>query len=72
MTAKIIDGRTIAARVRAEWKERACRLKEKGVLPGLAVIIVGDNPASKVHVRNKVKDGARGGTAERTGVNRKS
>jgi methylenetetrahydrofolate dehydrogenase (NADP+)/methenyltetrahydrofolate cyclohydrolase len=55
MTAKIIDGRTIAARVRAEWKERADRLKEKGVLPGLAVIIVGDNPASKVYVRNKVK-----------------
>jgi methylenetetrahydrofolate dehydrogenase (NADP+)/methenyltetrahydrofolate cyclohydrolase len=55
MTAKIIDGKSIAEKVRAEWKQRASILKEKGILPGLAVIIVGDNPASKVYVRNKVK-----------------
>ena len=55
MTAKIIDGRTIAQEVRAEWKIRADELKARGTTPGLAVIIVGDDPASKVYVANKVK-----------------
>lgn len=55
MTAQIIDGKRIAEQVRGEWKQRADALKAQGVLPGLAVIIVGDNPASKVYVRNKVK-----------------
>lgn len=55
MTAKIIDGKAIAKTVREEWKQRAAALKEKGILPGLAVIIVGDNPASKVYVRNKIR-----------------
>ena len=55
MTAKIIDGKAISEAVRKEWKERVDRLKEKGVLPGLAVIIVGDNPASKLYVSNKIK-----------------
>lgn len=54
MVAKIIDGKQIAEQVRSEWKKRADVLKSQGVLPGLAVIIVGDNPASKVYVRNKV------------------
>jgi len=61
MTAKIIDGNAIAKVVRAQWKERAERLKSKGVVPGLAVIIVGDNPASQVYVRNKVKACAEAG-----------
>ncbi|MDZ7736663.1 MAG: bifunctional methylenetetrahydrofolate dehydrogenase/methenyltetrahydrofolate cyclohydrolase FolD [Gammaproteobacteria bacterium] len=55
MTAQIIDGKAIAEEVRHEWKARADALKAQGVLPGLAVIIVGDNPASKVYVRNKVQ-----------------
>ncbi|MFZ5522525.1 MAG: bifunctional methylenetetrahydrofolate dehydrogenase/methenyltetrahydrofolate cyclohydrolase FolD [Pseudomonadota bacterium] len=55
MTAKIIDGKTIAQQVRAEWKVRADALKARGVTPGLAVIIVGEDPASKVYVANKVK-----------------
>ncbi|MCS3903420.1 methylenetetrahydrofolate dehydrogenase (NADP+)/methenyltetrahydrofolate cyclohydrolase [Methylohalomonas lacus] len=55
MTAQIIDGKAIAEQVRGEWKKRADALKAQGVLPGLAVIIVGDNPASKVYVRNKVR-----------------
>ncbi len=55
MTAKIIDGRAIAQEVRAEWKVRADELKVRGTTPGLAVIIVGDDPASKVYVANKVK-----------------
>ncbi len=55
MTAQIIDGKTIAQQVRAEWKERADALKARGITPGLAVIIVGEDPASKVYVANKVK-----------------
>ena len=55
MTARIIDGKTIAQEVRAEWKVRADALKARGIIPGLAVIIVGEDPASKVYVANKVK-----------------
>lgn len=55
MTAQIIDGKAIAIKVREDWKHRASRLKEQGILPGLAVVIVGDNPASQVYVRNKVR-----------------
>jgi methylenetetrahydrofolate dehydrogenase (NADP+)/methenyltetrahydrofolate cyclohydrolase len=55
MTAQIIDGKTIAQEVRAEWKVRADALKAHGVTPGLAVILVGEDPASKVYVANKVK-----------------
>jgi methylenetetrahydrofolate dehydrogenase (NADP+)/methenyltetrahydrofolate cyclohydrolase len=55
MTAKIIDGKAIAQEVRAEWKQRAAALRARGVTPGLAVIIVGEDPASKVYVANKVK-----------------
>jgi methylenetetrahydrofolate dehydrogenase (NADP+)/methenyltetrahydrofolate cyclohydrolase len=55
MTAQIIDGKTIAQQVRAEWKTRADALKVRGITPGLAVIIVGEDPASKVYVANKVK-----------------
>jgi len=55
MTAKIIDGNAVARHVRSEWKKRVETLKSVGVIPGLAVIIIGDNPASRVYVRNKVK-----------------
>ena len=55
MTAQIIDGKAIAQEVRAEWKERADALKARGITPGLAVIIVGEDPASRVYVANKVK-----------------
>lgn len=50
-----MDGNALAGEVRAEWKIRAARLTEKGVQPGLAVVIVGDNPASSIYVRNKAK-----------------
>ncbi len=55
MTAKIIDGKAIAQEVRMEWKVRADGLIARGVTPGMAVIIVGNDPASKVYVANKVK-----------------
>ena len=55
MTARIIDGKAISQEVRGEWKLRAEALKARGVTPGLAVIIVGEDPASKVYVGNKIK-----------------
>jgi methylenetetrahydrofolate dehydrogenase (NADP+)/methenyltetrahydrofolate cyclohydrolase len=55
MTAKIIDGKAIAQKVRADWKGRVAKLRSLGVVPGLAVIIVGENPASKVYVRHKTQ-----------------
>src|SRR5580698_9102780 len=56
MAAKIIDGKAVAAQMRAECRERTRALTERtGVVPGLAVILVGENPASVVYVRNKVR-----------------
>lgn len=55
MTAQIIDGKAISKRLRVEFKTRVEKLVAQGVSPGLAVIIVGDNPASKVYVGNKIK-----------------
>jgi len=55
MVAKVIDGHAVARQVRAECREQTMALAERGVIPGLAVIIVGDNAASKVYVSNKVK-----------------
>ena len=55
MTAQLIDGKALAAQVRSEITQRVATLKAQGVTPGLAVILVGDNPASQVYVRNKVK-----------------
>lgn len=53
--AQIIDGKQIAAQVKAGVAEDAAQLKEQGVVPGLAVVIVGDDPASRVYVNNKKK-----------------
>ncbi len=55
MTAKIIDGIAIAREVRIGIAARAAVLKSHGVLPALTVIMVGDDPASAVYVRNKVR-----------------
>jgi len=55
MTASIIDGAAVAHRVRDELAVRVSALKARGVTPGLAVVIVGENPASQVYVRNKVR-----------------
>ncbi len=55
MSAKIIDGKAIAAKIREEQKQRILRLQQQhGVRPGLAVILVGNDPGSQVYVRNKV------------------
>ena len=55
MTAQIIDGTALSQQIRAQVAERAAALTARGTKPGLAVILVGDDPASAVYVRNKVK-----------------
>ncbi|MCV0438850.1 MAG: bifunctional methylenetetrahydrofolate dehydrogenase/methenyltetrahydrofolate cyclohydrolase FolD [Hydrogenophaga sp.] len=55
MTAQLIDGNALSRQLRADVSARVAALKAKGITPGLAVILVGDNPASQVYVRNKVK-----------------
>ncbi len=55
MTARIIDGKALAKTLRGKFRERVDDLLAKGLRPGLAVILVGENPASKVYVGNKVK-----------------
>ena len=55
MTAQLIDGNALSRQLRADVSARVTALKAKGITPGLAVILVGDNQASQVYVRNKVK-----------------
>ncbi len=61
MMAQLIDGNALSTRLRAEVAQRALALKARGITPGLAVVLVGDNPASQVYVRNKVKACEAGG-----------
>lgn len=53
MAAKIIDGKQVAADMRAELKEKVAKLKTEGIVPGLAVVLVGEDPASKSYVTAK-------------------
>lgn len=53
--AQLIDGNALAKQLRSSVAERTAALKARGITPGLAVVLVGDNPASQVYVRNKVK-----------------
>src|SRR3954471_19187078 len=55
MPAQLIDGNAIAAKVRGEWKSRVTELATHGVVPGLAVVVVGEDAASKVYVGRKIK-----------------
>ncbi|MDD3516040.1 methylenetetrahydrofolate dehydrogenase (NADP+)/methenyltetrahydrofolate cyclohydrolase [Aminivibrio pyruvatiphilus] len=55
MTARILDGKKLSAEIRASVKEETAFLREKGIVPGLAVVLVGDDPASKVYVGQKEK-----------------
>ena len=55
MAAKIIDGKALAARIRGELAIEAKQLSERGCQPGLAVVLVGEDPASQIYVRNKTK-----------------
>ena len=65
MAASIIDGAAVAHRVRDELAVRVSALKGKGITPGLAVVIVGENPASQVYVRNKVRTAQGRGSSPR-------
>lgn len=53
--AKLLKGKEVSDRIKDELKEEITKLKERGINPGLAVILVGDDPASKVYVSNKKK-----------------
>jgi methylenetetrahydrofolate dehydrogenase (NADP+) / methenyltetrahydrofolate cyclohydrolase len=55
VTARILDGKRVALEIRAEVKEKAKPLVARGVVPGLAAVLVGDDPASKLYVRSKTK-----------------
>ena len=65
MAAQILDGKSLAALVRAGVKARVERLSQRGIRPGLGVILAGDDPASRVYVRNKQR------ACEETGVHSK-
>jgi methylenetetrahydrofolate dehydrogenase (NADP+)/methenyltetrahydrofolate cyclohydrolase len=57
MTARVIDGKAVAAKLRAEYKQRIVKMRaEHGITPGLTVVLVGEDPASQVYVRNKIRD----------------
>jgi len=62
MAARILDGKSLAAQIRAAVKREVESLSQRGIRPGLAVILAGDDPASRVYVRNKVR------ACEETGV----
>lgn len=62
MPAQILDGKSLAAHVRSDVKREVARLAQRGIRPGLAVMLAGDDPASQVYVRNKVR------ACEETGV----
>ena len=62
MAAQILDGKSLAAQIRTEVKRKVAALAQRGIRPGLAVVLAGDDPASRVYVRNKVR------ACEETGV----
>jgi methylenetetrahydrofolate dehydrogenase (NADP+) / methenyltetrahydrofolate cyclohydrolase len=61
MAAQLIDGNALSKKIRAEVAQRTAALKAKGVTPGLAVILVGEDPASQVYVKHKVNDSQEAG-----------
>ena len=66
MTARILDGNALAQKLRADFRSRAEALAERGRRPGLAVILVGEDPASRIYVRNKVNACAQAGLHSET------
>jgi methylenetetrahydrofolate dehydrogenase (NADP+) / methenyltetrahydrofolate cyclohydrolase len=63
MTARVLDGTATAAAIKGELTERVARLRERGVVPGLGTVLVGDDPASKWYVAGKHRDCAEVGIA---------
>jgi methylenetetrahydrofolate dehydrogenase (NADP+)/methenyltetrahydrofolate cyclohydrolase len=66
MTARILDGAAIAGAIIVELKQRVTALKSLGIQPGLAALQVGDNPASRIYLRNKAKSCADAGVRSET------
>lgn len=66
MTARILDGKVLSAQIKEEVTNRVKALKAKGITPGLAVILVGNDPASEIYVRNKGKGCEETGMMSRT------
>lgn len=65
MTAQLLDGARLAQQLRAQGAERAKALTASGVTPGLAIVLVGDDPASQVYVRHKLADSEANGVRAR-------
>jgi len=63
MTAQVLDGKAIAAQIRAELTQRVAALAEQGVVPGLGTVLVGDDPGSRAYVNGKHRDCAQVGIA---------
>jgi methylenetetrahydrofolate dehydrogenase (NADP+)/methenyltetrahydrofolate cyclohydrolase len=61
MAATVLDGKAVAARIRGEIAEATAKLRGDGIEPGLAVVLVGDDPASQIYVRNKTTACAQAG-----------
>ena len=61
MTAQLIDGKALAAKIRAEVSGRTAALKARGIQPALSIILVGEDPASQVYTKHKVNDSAETG-----------
>ncbi|HET8604787.1 MAG TPA: tetrahydrofolate dehydrogenase/cyclohydrolase catalytic domain-containing protein, partial [Marmoricola sp.] len=56
MSARILDGKATAAAIKAELRERVSALRERGVVPGLGTVLVGEDPGSQAYVRGKHRD----------------
>ena len=63
MTARILDGKATAATIKTELVDRVAKLREQGVVPGLATVLVGDDPGSRWYVAGKHRDCAQVGIA---------
>ncbi len=63
MTARILDGKALAATIKAELTDRVSTLAERGIVPGLGTVLVGDDPGSHAYVRGKHRDCAQVGIA---------
>ena len=61
MTAQLIDGNALARQIRADVSGRTAALKARGIQPTLAIVLVGDDPASQVYVKHKVNDSSETG-----------
>src|ERR1700743_3833172 len=63
VTAQILDGKATAAEIRTRLKERVAALRERGIVPGLGTVLVGDDPGSHAYVAGKHRDCAEVGIA---------